>query len=138
MATLKDSGLSGPLKGGVVLDLNSYFNRSSGSNCSQSSKGRHCLTDSTREITRPWLREIGKRAKRDEEQFLREPRNSFLREQCIIVGFRLRIMTLQQISSNHAPCKSRSTRHLPSSWLSQRVRDHRRALVGGYLGKRGH
>jgi hypothetical protein len=32
----------------------------------------------------------------------------------------------------------RSTKHLPSSWLSQRVSDHRRALVSGYLGKRGH
>jgi hypothetical protein len=70
MATLKDSGLSGPLKGGVVLDLNSYFNRPSGSNCSQSSSGRHCPTDSTREITRPWLRETEKRVKRAEEQLL--------------------------------------------------------------------
>ncbi len=43
-------GLSGPLKGGVVLDLNSDINRPSGSNCSQSSRGRHCPTDSTREI----------------------------------------------------------------------------------------
>jgi hypothetical protein len=25
---------------------------------------------------------------------------------------------------------SRSTRHLPTPWLSQRVNDHRRALVG--------
>ncbi len=56
------------------------------------------LIDSTREITRPWLRETGKRAKRAEEQFLRE--------QCIIVGFRFRLMILQQISLNHAPCKS--------------------------------
>ncbi|EFX82030.1 hypothetical protein DAPPUDRAFT_241662 [Daphnia pulex] len=68
--------------------------RPSGSNCSQSSRGRHWPTDSTREITRPWLRETGKRAKRAEEQFLRE--------QCIIEDFRLRLMTLQQISSNHA------------------------------------
>ncbi len=60
--------------------------------------GDTALIDWTREITRPWLREIGKRAKRTEEQFLRE--------QCIIEGFRLRLMTLQQISSNHAPCKS--------------------------------
>jgi hypothetical protein len=70
MAILKDSGLSGPLKGGIVQDLNSYFNRPSGSNCSQSSRGKHCPTDSTREITRPWLRETGKRAKRAEEQLL--------------------------------------------------------------------
>jgi hypothetical protein len=50
--------------------------------CSQSSRGRHCPTDYTREITRPWSRETGKRAKRAEEQFLRE--------QCIIAGFRLK------------------------------------------------
>ena len=60
--------------------------------------GDTALINWTREITRPWLRETGKRAKRAEEQLLWE--------QCIIVGFRLRLMTLQQISSNHAPCKS--------------------------------
>jgi hypothetical protein len=46
------------------------LNKPSGKNCSQSSRGRHCPTDSTREITRPWFREPGKRAKRAEEQLL--------------------------------------------------------------------
>ncbi len=56
---------------------------------------------------------------------------SFTRERLVIIGFRVRLMT--KFSSDHAPSKSPFDQSPPLLLVSQRVSDHRRALVSGYL-----
>ena len=61
----------------------------------------------------------------------REVRGKFFRRDVVILGFRVRLMTLQKFSSDHAPSKSPFDQSPPLLLVSQRVSDHRRALVSG-------
>ncbi|EFX60915.1 hypothetical protein DAPPUDRAFT_122728, partial [Daphnia pulex] len=58
----------------------------------------------------------------------REVRGKFFRGDVVILGFRVRLMTLQKFSSDHAPSKSPFDQSPPLLLVSQRVSDHRRAL----------
>ncbi len=111
------------------------LNRPSCTNCCQSSSssGRHCPTDSTREITRPWLRETGKK---NEESW-----GAVIKRAVIIV--KLPAYTHDPptdfIESCALQVPVRPNISLPpgcrSEWVTTGAR---RALVSGYLGKRGH
>ena len=61
----------------------------------------------------------------------REVRGKFFRGDVFMLGFRVRLMTLQKFSSDHAPSKSPFDQSPPLLLVSQRVSDHQRALVSG-------